>query len=54
MVHVRDSLQAATEVTAAELMRPALTLGVSVPVYEALGMMREVAATSAPSPMTAR
>jgi CBS domain containing-hemolysin-like protein len=41
VVHVRDSLQAAPGATAAELMRPALTLDASVPVYEALGMMRD-------------
>ncbi len=41
VVHVRDSLQGDSEVTAADLMRPALTLDVSVPVYEALAMMRD-------------
>jgi CBS domain containing-hemolysin-like protein len=41
VVHVRDSLHVAPGVTAAELMRLALTLDVSVPVYEALGMMRQ-------------
>ena len=41
VVHVRDSLQVAPEITAAELMRPALTLDVSVPVPEALRTMRE-------------
>ena len=38
---VRDSLHAAEGVTAAELMRPALTLETTVPVYEALRTMRE-------------
>ena len=42
VVHVRDSLQASPEATAAELMRPAVTLDVSVPVYEALRTMREM------------
>jgi CBS domain containing-hemolysin-like protein len=41
VVHVRDSLQVEPEITAAELMRPALTLDVSVPVYDALRTMRE-------------
>ncbi len=41
VVHVRDSLQGEATLTAADLMRPALTLDVSVPVYEALTMMRE-------------
>ena len=41
VVHVRDSLQAAEGVTAADLMRPALTLDSSVAVYEALRTMRE-------------
>ncbi|MET0473119.1 MAG: hemolysin family protein [Mycobacterium sp.] len=41
VVHVRDSLQGEAEATAADLMRPALTLDVSVPVYEALAMMRD-------------
>jgi len=41
VVHVRDSLQAPAETTAVDLMRPAVTLDVSVPVYEALGIMRE-------------
>ena len=41
VVHVRDSLQMPPETTAAELMRPAVTLDVSVPVYEALPTMRE-------------
>ncbi|MEI6253644.1 MAG: hemolysin family protein [Mycobacteriaceae bacterium] len=41
VVHVRDSLQMPSETTAADLMRPAVTLDVSVPVYEALRTMRE-------------
>lgn len=41
VVHVRDSLEGESGLTAADLMRPALTLDVSVPVYEALTMMRE-------------
>lgn len=41
VVHVRDSLQVPPETTAADLMRPAVTLDVSVPVYEALKTMRE-------------
>lgn len=41
VVHVRDSLQAAPEVTAADLMRPALTIEGATPVYEALRTMRD-------------
>lgn len=41
VVHVRDSLQVPPDTTARELMRAALTLDVSVPVYEALKTMRE-------------
>ncbi|MFD6897766.1 hemolysin family protein [Rhodococcus sp. NPDC060086] len=41
VVHVRDSLQAGDGVTARDLMRPALTLDAAIPVYEALGTMRE-------------
>jgi CBS domain containing-hemolysin-like protein len=41
VVHVRDSLQAGDGVTAGDLMRPALTLDAAIPVYEALGTMRE-------------
>ncbi|AQA03473.1 hypothetical protein BVC93_14850 [Mycobacterium sp. MS1601] len=41
VVHVRDSLSAAAGSTAAELMRPALTLQATIPVYEALRTMRE-------------
>ncbi|MEU5840566.1 hemolysin family protein [Rhodococcus sp. NPDC047139] len=41
VVHVRDSLNAAPGITAAELMRPALTIDAATPVYEALTTMRE-------------
>lgn len=41
VVHVRDSLRSTANVTAAALMRPALTIEASTPVYEALGMMKE-------------
>lgn len=41
VVHVRDSLRAGAGATAADLMRPALTLDAATPVYEALGTMRE-------------
>jgi CBS domain containing-hemolysin-like protein len=41
VVHVRDSLSAGPGATAADLMRPALTLSSAVPVYEALRTMRE-------------
>ncbi|MEE2031963.1 hemolysin family protein [Rhodococcus chondri] len=41
VVHVRDTLRAAREVTAAELMRPALAIDAGEPVYEALRTMRE-------------
>ncbi|AZG46714.1 hemolysin family protein [Gordonia insulae] len=41
VVHVRDSLAASPDTTAAELMRPVLSLASTVPVYEALGTMRE-------------
>lgn len=41
VVHVRDSLQVPPETTAVDLMRPAVTLDVAVPVYEALRTMRE-------------
>ncbi|MCD5421819.1 hemolysin family protein [Rhodococcus pyridinivorans] len=41
VVHVRDALAAEPGITAAQLMRPALTLEVQVPVYEALRTMRE-------------
>ncbi|CAN5246441.1 hemolysin family protein [soil metagenome] len=41
VVHVRDSLSAASGSTAADLMRPALVLEGATPVYEALRTMRE-------------
>lgn len=41
VVHVRDSLRAPSAATAADLMRPALTLDVGEPVYAALRLMRE-------------
>ena len=41
VVHVRDSLAAAPGTTADDLMRPALRLEASKPVYEALRTMRE-------------
>jgi CBS domain containing-hemolysin-like protein len=41
VVHVRDSLAATPDTTAADLMRPALMLEASKPVYEALRTMRE-------------
>ncbi|MBF6434799.1 hemolysin family protein [Nocardia cyriacigeorgica] len=41
VVHVRDSLTATPEATAAELMRPVLTLSATMPIYEALRTMRE-------------
>ncbi|EID79187.1 MULTISPECIES: hemolysin family protein [Rhodococcus] len=41
MVHARDSLRAGAAVTAADLMRPVLTLDADAPVYEALHTMRE-------------
>ena len=41
VVHVRDSLRAATEATAGELMRPVLRLSVDVKVYRALQIMRQ-------------
>ncbi|NEW34518.1 HlyC/CorC family transporter [Nocardia cyriacigeorgica] len=41
VVHVRDSLTAPPQSTAAELMRPVLTLSVDTPIYEALHTMRE-------------
>ncbi|MDO3648826.1 hemolysin family protein [Nocardia mangyaensis] len=40
VVHVRDSLTE-PNATARDLMRPALTLSTTLPVYEALGIMRE-------------
>ncbi|MFC4377757.1 hemolysin family protein [Nocardia halotolerans] len=41
VVHVRDSLAAAPSTTAAELMRPVLRFASTIPVYEALRVMRE-------------
>lgn len=41
VVHVRDSLDAGPGASAADLMRPALTLDAATPVYEALATMRE-------------
>ncbi|VFA90636.1 Putative Mg2+ and Co2+ transporter CorB [Nocardia farcinica] len=41
VVHVRDALRAEPGVTAARLMRPALTLDTATAVYEALRIMRE-------------
>lgn len=41
VVHVRDSLRTSNGITARELMRPVLTLGTAVPVYEVLRIMRE-------------
>ncbi|TCJ99927.1 hemolysin family protein [Nocardia alba] len=41
VVHVRDSLTAPTDTAAAELMRPVLRFAASLPVYEALRVMRE-------------
>ena len=41
VVHVRDTLVAAPEATATDLMRPALHLDAATPVYAALGTMRE-------------
>ncbi|BBY50025.1 membrane protein [Mycolicibacterium arabiense] len=41
VVHVRDSVTAAPDSTAADLMRPALALPMHIPVYEALRTMRD-------------
>ncbi|NEW38158.1 HlyC/CorC family transporter [Nocardia cyriacigeorgica] len=41
VVHVRDSLTAAPDATAADMMRPVLTLTATTPIYEALRTMRE-------------
>ncbi|ASR01140.1 hemolysin family protein [Gordonia alkanivorans] len=41
VVHVRDSLRAAPDATAADLMRPVLRFESGQPVYEALAAMRE-------------
>src|SRR5690606_42076133 len=40
-VNLRDSPTAPPQSTAAELMRPVLTLSVDTPIYEALHTMRE-------------
>lgn len=41
VVHVRDSLRAAPDATARDLMRPVSTLPAETPVYQALQTMRE-------------
>ncbi|MBB4931987.1 CBS domain containing-hemolysin-like protein [Lipingzhangella halophila] len=41
VVHVRDALTNTPETTAADLMRPVLTLHVETPIYAALSTMRE-------------
>ena len=41
VVHVRECLRSGSDVRAADLMRPTLTLDASAPVYEALRTMRE-------------
>lgn len=41
VVHVRDSLTAPGDASAGDLMRPALVLDASVPVYEALRTMKD-------------
>jgi CBS domain containing-hemolysin-like protein len=41
VVHVRDTLAAPPQTTAADLMRPVLTLPADTPVYEALTTMRQ-------------
>ncbi|GEM31843.1 membrane protein [Nocardia neocaledoniensis NBRC 108232] len=41
VVHVRDSLAAAADATATELMRPVLRFDADTPVYEALRVMRD-------------
>ncbi|MEQ7124356.1 hemolysin family protein [Actinopolymorpha sp. B11F2] len=41
MVHVRDTLTAPTDVTAAELMRPVATLTADTPIYTAMSAMRD-------------
>ncbi|TWS17655.1 DUF21 domain-containing protein [Tsukamurella asaccharolytica] len=41
VVHVRDSLRAAPDATARELMRPVLVLDAAEPAYAALGTMRD-------------
>ncbi|KIH98387.1 membrane protein [Streptomonospora alba] len=41
VLHVRDALTSTPETTAADLMRPVLTLEGDTPIYAALGVMRE-------------
>lgn len=41
VVHVRDTVAAGAETTAADLMRPALTMAAETPAYAALRTMRE-------------
>ncbi|MFD0774899.1 hemolysin family protein [Streptomonospora algeriensis] len=41
VLHVRDALTSAPQTTAADLMRPVLTLEGDTPIYAALGIMRE-------------
>ncbi|WP_046470543.1 hemolysin family protein [Allosalinactinospora lopnorensis] len=41
VLHVRDALTSPPETTAADLMRPVLTMDVETPIYAALSIMRE-------------
>ncbi|MFC3996886.1 hemolysin family protein [Nocardiopsis sediminis] len=41
VLHVRDALTSPAETTAADLMRPVLTLEAATPIYAALSIMRE-------------
>ncbi|WP_067970162.1 hemolysin family protein [Nocardiopsis trehalosi] len=41
VLHVRDALTSAPDTTAADLMRPVLTLEATTPIYAALSIMRE-------------
>ncbi|MFC4561767.1 hemolysin family protein [Nocardiopsis mangrovi] len=41
VLHVRDALTSPAETTAADLMRPVLTLEATTPIYAALSIMRE-------------
>ncbi|GAB3213544.1 hemolysin family protein [Marinactinospora thermotolerans] len=41
VLHVREALTSGPETTAADLMRPVLTLDASTPIYAALSIMRE-------------
>ncbi|TDQ50718.1 hemolysin family protein [Actinorugispora endophytica] len=41
VLHVRDALTSGPKTTAAELMRPVLTLDATTPIYAALSIMRE-------------